>query len=84
MSMIESATPVSHDDRRYACPDCGSGATIQIIYGIPDDLLREASDEGHVILGGWLDENDAPTRHCRGCSAEWVDADDYVDRLRSA
>ncbi|MET0725557.1 MAG: hypothetical protein ABWY36_04345 [Leifsonia sp.] len=81
MSTIEIITPT--DARRFACPDCGSGATIQIIYGIPDAVLREAAEEGDVILGGWLGETDAPTRHCRGCGSEWLEADDYIERLHA-
>lgn len=82
MSTIEINTPT--EARRFACPDCRSGATVQIIYGIPDDVLRIAADEGDVVLGGWLTETDAPTRHCRACGSEWLDADDYVERLHSA
>ncbi|MEJ3406129.1 hypothetical protein WDJ51_15445 [Rathayibacter sp. YIM 133350] len=80
MSMIEFAPET--DARAHACPECHSGSTIQIIYGVADALLIEAADDGEVILGGWLYASDAPTRHCKGCGAEWVDVDDYIDRLR--
>ncbi|MGO7983824.1 hypothetical protein ACC691_38950, partial [Rhizobium johnstonii] len=57
--------------RTHACPECGSGSTIQIIYGVPDELLRFAAEEGYVILGGWLFADDATTSPGCRSSTPW-------------
>ncbi|WP_419817672.1 hypothetical protein [Glaciibacter flavus] len=63
--------------RPYACPECGSGSTVQVIYGLPDVDLFDAADAGFVIFGGHLFEAEGPTRECRGCHAEWREVDGY-------
>ncbi|BDZ64172.1 hypothetical protein [Agromyces mangrovi Wang et al. 2018] len=64
-----------------ACPDCGSGSTVQVVYGLTDEVLDQAIADGDVVHGGWFPTDFAPTRHCKACHAQWVETDEYLGSL---
>lgn len=52
-----------------ACPACGAGDLVRVIYGLPDPELVLREERGEVVLGGCVVEPDAPALVCRRCGA---------------
>jgi hypothetical protein len=63
-------------DTTAICPSCGSGQSVQIVYGLPSFRLFKASERGEVAIGGCIvgREGGDPDRQCRDCGHEWVSA----------
>lgn len=61
------------NDRRPACPECGSGSVAAILWGMPaySEQLERDLDEGLVVLGGCCITCDDPEWHCNDCGHEW-------------
>lgn len=53
------------------CPQCGSDALAEIVYGYPSPELLDLVDEGSVILGGCIqemsDEMNGTPQVCQHC-----------------
>ena len=53
------------------CPNCGTHASIPIVYGYPDPKQMEASMAGKIELGGCICFFDQPEWACRDCHHRW-------------
>lgn len=60
------------------CPSCGSERTVPIVYSLPSADVERRAQEGEVVLGGCIVEDDQPDRACLDCRAEWRVADEPV------
>ncbi|OLT30759.1 hypothetical protein BJF79_38230 [Actinomadura sp. CNU-125] len=54
-------------DAPSACPHCGGGAPIPIVYGLPGPDLFEEAERGEVALGGCVVWEGRPLWHCSAC-----------------
>ena len=55
------------------CPKCGFSPVASILYGMPafdEDLERDLENKS-LILGGCMEELDAPKWQCVGCDGEF-------------
>lgn len=58
---------MADEKRPDRCPRCGAKTFVPIAYGLPDRGLLEAAQQGKVVLGGCIVENDDPAWSCREC-----------------
>lgn len=72
-SMIPRFTDLFRMNRRYLCPECEQKAAVRIVYGFPSESLFKKANRGEVVLGGCMQEINAPNRHCRNCEYQWID-----------
>ena len=49
------------------CPDCMSGDSVPIVYGLPGIQLHHAALRGEILLGGCVISGDDPQWICRVC-----------------
>ncbi len=61
----------SNDIGVTACPHCGSGRQIPIVYGMPGMDLVEQSRRGEIVLGGCMVSPEKPVMCCASCGASW-------------
>ncbi|WP_230279798.1 hypothetical protein [Croceicoccus sp. Ery15] len=59
--------------KRFDCPECETKAGVPIIYGYPSQGLIKRAKRGEVILGGCMQEINAPNRSCQNCEHRWID-----------
>ena len=60
---------------RPTCPQCGAGAVLRILYGMPAyEGVRTAEAEGVEYAGCTVGLND-PQFRCRICGTSWRDAE---------
>jgi hypothetical protein len=61
-----------------ACPRCGDGSVVRVLYGVPDfndAALMRAKQEGRVVFGGGHPEKRAHDFLCRACVYQWVNGE---------
>ena len=61
--------------RRPRCPKCDSAKTVPIVYGMPSYEAFKKQEEGRLVLGGCVIEDDSPDRHCKKCGHEFRRSD---------
>ncbi len=71
---------MSAASRRPNCPFCDGSDLAEIVYGLPEESLREAAARGEVQLGGCIVGPDNPDWHCRSCGKRWRDEVEGRDR----
>lgn len=66
-----------NNDRRPACPECGSYGVAAILWGMPafSEQLERDLDEGRVVIGGCCVTGVDPEWHCNDCGHEWGNCD---------
>jgi ribosomal protein L37AE/L43A len=63
------------------CPNCGAEKPLRIAYGYPSHDMWEASERGHIALGGCIVQGDSPTWECRKCGHSWGDPPMRIEGL---
>lgn len=58
-------------NRLYRCPACKERKGIAISYGYPTEELFKEAERGEAVLGGCMQELDAPDRQCLACGHQW-------------
>ncbi|MEK6954599.1 MAG: hypothetical protein AABX01_06310 [Candidatus Micrarchaeota archaeon] len=52
------------------CPKCNSMEAVRIEYGMPDESMLKAAEEGKIIIGGCEREAYSPIWRCKKCGAD--------------
>lgn len=68
-------------EEKPACPSCGSGRVVAIVYGYPGPELRDLVASGQVHLGGCCVSGDDPDWHCAECGHEWISTPRDLEEL---
>jgi hypothetical protein len=58
--------------KKYICPSCKAKEGVDIVYGLPDFELLDASEKVEVVLGGCCIEENQPDRQCLSCGHSWI------------
>ena len=67
MEEVTSTLWLKNMKKPAACPHCGSGDIIPILYGLPTKDAREAADKGLLALGGCVGGKESPDWLCKQC-----------------
>ena len=56
-----------------ACPKCGAGRVVEIVYGEPSPETGARAERGELVLGGCciMGDGSDPKWHCRGCATQF-------------
>jgi len=55
------------------CPYCGSNKLTLIVYGYPGAEMWKQHEQGKIILGGCVIDDDCPTHYCNECEKSFQD-----------
>ena len=61
------------------CPKCGFSPVASILYGMPayDEELERKLEDKSLVLGGCLEELNAPKWQCAGCDMQFYRWDNF-------
>ena len=67
------------------CPKCGFSPVASILYGMPayDDELERRLENKSLVLGGCMEELDAPKWQCVGCDRQFYSWESSENPKRS-
>jgi hypothetical protein len=62
---------------REMCTSCG-GEAVHILWGLATSEMGALEEQGSLVLGGCLVDDDSPDWQCMSCGHQWANEIDYA------